>query len=152
MYLTDGKARLYHLKHHSQIIFFDYNGPTQHPLMDLFIAAPRIPMAYYKNFEFSESFYGIVRQGWLRGSIDLLKVLRHYPLNPSPGGAVSVDFRFDSDSMKLESTNLFLGFQTFCQFDPFEGLTQFGVGSRSYRVVKQNHIAASCLPLAIGVK
>ncbi len=124
MYLTDGQARLYHVKHHSQIIFFDYQGPHEHPLKDLFIAAPRIPMAYYKNFEFSESFFGIVSQGWFRRSL--------------PSGTSAVDFRVDCVAMRLQSNNPILGLETFCQLDPGEGITHFGVGSRSYGVIKQN--------------
>lgn len=143
MYLTDGQARLYHYKHNGQIVFFDYTGPHHHPLRDLLIACPRIPLVFHSHLEWTESFYGIGDHGFGLKSLPTLGLLRRSAWNQSKTDWNSVKFEFHGNALRLSSHNPFLGVNTFCQFDPLDGITQYGVGGRNYGVLSLKRVLSA---------
>jgi hypothetical protein len=133
MYLGSGTARLYHAKYGVNFCFTHYVGPKNHPLRDLMLALPRLPLLFNISCQFTDSTPNH-RRGAAR--------YRHYarqmlaPKEQAPNGRYQFDGRqltvggvIDSGSQPVV---------TQCTIDPLDGVCDFSVDGRLYSMAKFN--------------
>jgi len=133
MYLSSGTARLYHAKYGVNFCFTYYIGPKNHPLRDLMIALPRLPLLFDVACNFADSTPS-QRQG--------IAKYRHYarqilaPKTQGPNGRYQFDARQLTVNGVVDSGRQPVA--TRCTIDPLDGVCDFSADDRRYSMAKVN--------------
>ena len=137
MFFASGTAKLYHSRYGSNFCFTYYSGPRAHPLFDLMVALPRLPLLFDVVCHFADQAPQ-QRRGWSRYKGYLAQWL---PASlQRPNGLYRFDARRLEVKGSVEGSHGTL--VTHCKIDPLDGICEFSVSDRHYSVACVDHVGS----------
>ena len=137
MFFASGPAKLYHSRYGNNFCFTHYSGPRVHPLLDLMVALPRLPLLFDIVCHFADQAPQ-QRRGWSRYIGYLAQWL---PASlQRPNGL----YRFDARRLEVKGSveGAHGTLATHCKIDPLDGICEFSVSERHYAVVTLDHVGS----------
>jgi murein DD-endopeptidase MepM/ murein hydrolase activator NlpD/urea transporter len=134
IYLSDNSGtRLYFNKIGTQFYFYGLEGKSSSPLADLFMVAPRIPIAYGESLNYNDHLPLFLTDNFIRRWIKVVTML----LIPKAKHWAS-SYYFNSRSLEISGNTSVKGTpsKTALKLDPVLGIMNFSIGDRSYERVR----------------
>jgi len=137
MFFASGPAKLYHSRYGNNFCFTYYSGPRDHPLLDLMVALPRLPLLFDVVCQFADQAPQQSR-GWSR--------YKGYLAQWLPASLQRPNGLYRFDARRLEVKGSVEGphgrLVTHCKVDPLDGICEFSVSDRHYSVVPLDHVGS----------
>lgn len=133
MYFSSGNARLYHARYGVNFCFTYYAGPKNHPLFDLMMALPRLPLVFNVICQFSDLNQN--EFGPIQKYMNYTKQMFNLKSEFAQGTYV-----FDAKKMLVTGSlpSAKRPITSSCKVDPLDGICDFTVGDRSYSMARSN--------------